>query len=61
MDPYKQFSNPRRIFVSLPDGGPMRPKHVAENKYSIVKYWLIINDFVVATANLAIYKCYVTS
>jgi hypothetical protein len=57
MDPYQQFNDPRRILISLPDDGPMRPKHVAGNKYSIVKYWLIINHFVVVTANQTIYKC----
>jgi hypothetical protein len=55
MDPYHQFSDPRCILVSLPDDGPMRPKHVAGNKYSIVKYLLIIDHFVVETANLTIY------
>jgi hypothetical protein len=34
---------------------PMRPKHVVRNNYSIVKYWLIINHFVVVTANQIIY------
>jgi hypothetical protein len=28
----------RRILVSLLDDGPMRPKPVTRNKYSIVKY-----------------------
>jgi hypothetical protein len=48
---------PRRTSIqkSLPDDGPMRQKHVAGNKYSIVNYSLIINNFVVATANLTIY------
>jgi hypothetical protein len=55
MDPYKQFNDTRRIIISLPDDGPMRPKHVAGNKYLIAKYWLIINHFVVVTANLTIY------
>jgi hypothetical protein len=50
---------PRRILVLLPDDGPVRPKHVAGNKYSIVKYRLIIYHFVVATATLTIRKCYV--
>jgi hypothetical protein len=31
----------RHNLISLPDD-PMRPKHVAGNKYSVVKYWLII-------------------
>jgi hypothetical protein len=38
MNPNYQFKHPRRILTSLPDDGPMRPKHVAGNKYSIVKY-----------------------
>jgi hypothetical protein len=45
------------ILISLPDDGPIRPKHVAGNKYSVVKYWLIKNHLVVATANLTIYVC----
>jgi hypothetical protein len=47
-----QFNDPRRIPVSLPDDGPMRPKHAAGNKYEFVKYRLIV----VATANLTIYE-----
>jgi hypothetical protein len=48
------FNDPRRNLISLPDDGPMRSKHVAGNKYSIVKYCFIINHFVVTTANLII-------
>jgi hypothetical protein len=55
MDSYEEFNDPRSILISLPDDDHMRPKHVAGNKCSIVKYWLIINHFVVATANLTIY------
>jgi hypothetical protein len=55
MDLSEQFDDPRRILVSLPDDGRMRPKHVAGNKYPIAKYLLIINHFVVATANLTTY------
>jgi hypothetical protein len=44
--------DPRRIPISLPDDGPMGPKHVAGNKYSVVKYYLIINHYVVVMANL---------
>jgi hypothetical protein len=37
----------------------MRSKYVVGNKYSIVKYWLILNHFVVATASLitSMYVC----
>jgi hypothetical protein len=35
---YISNSMSRRILISLLDDGPMRPKHVAGNKYSIVKY-----------------------
>jgi hypothetical protein len=49
------YSDPRRNFISLTEDVPMRLKHVAGNKYSIVKYWLIINYFVVATDNLIMY------
>jgi hypothetical protein len=38
MVPYEQFNDPRGILISLPDDGPRRPKHVAGNKYSIIKY-----------------------
>jgi hypothetical protein len=33
----------------------MRQKHAAGNKYSVLKYWLIVDHFVVAMANLTIY------
>jgi hypothetical protein len=31
-------NDPRSIPISLSDDGPMRQKHVAGNKYSIVRY-----------------------
>jgi hypothetical protein len=45
----------RHILISVPDDGPVRLKHVEGNKYSTVKYCLIINHFVAATANLTKY------